>query len=57
MALANYVPHTSQEGACIARLRAHCLMSWPDDSSSQEEEEEDEQEEEEEVEQEEEEEH
>ena len=57
MALANHVPHISQEGACIARLRACRLMSWPDDSSSQEEEEEDEQEEEEEDEQEEEEEH
>ena len=39
MALANYVPCISQEGACIARLRAHRLMSWPDDSSLTEEEE------------------
>ena len=50
--LANYVPRASQEAAHIARLRARCLMSWPNDSSSQEEEEEDEQEEEEEEEEE-----
>ena len=49
VALANYVPHVSQEGAFIARLRTHHLVSWPDSSSSQEEEE-DEQEEEEEYE-------
>ena len=48
VALANYVPHTSQEGTHIARLGAHCLMSWPNDSSSQEKEEEDGQKEEEE---------
>ena len=48
MVLVNYVPQASQEGACIARLRACGLVSWPDDSSSQEEEEEEEQEEEEE---------
>ena len=40
VALANYVPCISQEGACIARLWACCLVSWPDDSSSTEEEEE-----------------
>ena len=34
--LANFVPHGPQEVACIARLRACCLMSWPDDSSSEE---------------------
>ena len=46
MALVNYVPHISQEVACIAGLGACHLMSWSDDSSSQEdEEEEDEQEE------------
>ena len=45
VALANYVPHISQEGARIVRLRAHHLVSWPDDSSSMEEEEEEEQEE------------
>ena len=53
VALANYVPCISQEVACIARLGAHHLVSWHDDSSSQEEKEEDEQEEEEEEEQEE----
>ena len=53
VALVNFVPRIPQEVAHIARLRAHCLMSWPDDSSSegeddgQMEEEEDEQEEEE----------
>ena len=46
--LVNYVPCIPQEVARIARLGAHCLMSWPNDSSSQEEEKEDEQEEEEE---------
>ena len=40
MALANYVPCVAQEVACIARLGAHCLVSWPDDSSLQEEEDE-----------------
>ena len=39
VALANYVPRISQEGAHIARLGACCLMSWPDDSSWMEEEE------------------
>ena len=38
MALANYVPHVSQEGARIARLGAWHLVSWPGDSSSMEEE-------------------
>ena len=38
VALANYAPRVSQEGSRIARPRAHCLVSWPDDSSSQEEE-------------------
>ena len=48
MALANFVPCTSQEAARIAGLRVHRLMSWPDDSSSEEgEQEEDEKEEEE----------
>ena len=56
VALANYMPRISKEAAHIARLRAHHLMSWPNDSSSQEEKE-NEQEEEEEDEQEEEEEH
>ena len=46
VALVNYVPCIPQEAACIARLGAHCLVSWPDDSSSQEEEEGDEEEEE-----------
>ena len=52
--LANFVPCVPQEVAHIARLRACCFISWPDDSSlekeedGQEEEEEDEQEEEEE---------
>ena len=40
MALTNYVPHVSQEAAHIAGLRAHHLMSWPDDSSQEEEEDE-----------------
>ena len=57
VALVNYVPCISQEVACIAGLRAHRLVSWPDDSPLEEEEEEDGQEEEEEDEQEEEEEH
>ena len=48
VALVNYVPCASQEGACIARLWARRLVSWPNNSSSQEEEEEDVQEEEEE---------
>ena len=52
VALANFVPCIPQEVACIARLRAHHLLSWPNDSSLQEEEE-DEPEEEEEGEQEE----
>ena len=47
MALANYVPCISEEGAHIARLGTRCLMSWADDYSLQEEED-DEQEEEEE---------
>ena len=34
MVLANYVPHISQEAAHIARLGAHWLISWPDDSST-----------------------
>ena len=37
VALVNFVPHIPQEVARIARLRAHCLMSWPHDSSSEEE--------------------
>ena len=37
VALANYVPHISQEVARIAGLGTRCLMSWPDDSSSEEE--------------------
>ena len=36
--LVNFVPHIPQEAACIARLGACRLMSWPDDSSSEEEE-------------------
>ena len=44
--LANYVPRISQEGACIVRLGARHLVSWPDDSSSMEEEEEEQEEEE-----------
>ena len=40
VALMNYVPCVSQEVAHIARLRAHHLVSWPDDSSLQEEEDE-----------------
>ena len=47
MVLANYVPHVSQEGACIVRLGACLLVSWPDNSSSMEEEEEEQEEEEE----------
>ena len=46
MALANYVPCISQEGAHIARLGAHHLVSWPNNSSSMEEEEEEQEEEE-----------
>ena len=34
------MPHISQEGAHIVRLRVRRLVSWPDDSSSTEEEEE-----------------
>ena len=34
----------SQEAACIVRLGACCLMSWPGDSSLQEEEEDEQQE-------------
>ena len=45
VALVNYVPCVSQEVARIMRLRAHHLMSWPDDSSSMEEEEEEQEEE------------
>ena len=37
MVLANYVPCISQEVACIAGLRTHCLMSWANDSSLEEE--------------------
>ena len=37
VALANFVPCLPQEVARIARLGAHCLVSWPDDSSSEEE--------------------
>ena len=37
VALANYVPHIPQEVDCMAELRAHHLMSWPNDSSSEEE--------------------
>ena len=47
VALVNYVPHVSQEGARIVRLGARCLVSWPDDSSLMEEEEEEQEEEEE----------
>ena len=39
VALANYVPHISQEGACIVRLGAPCLVIWPDNFSLMEEEE------------------
>ena len=45
MALANYVPHVSQEVAWIARLGARQLVSWPADSSMSEEEEHEEEEE------------
>ena len=34
VALVNYVPHVSQEAGRIARLGAHRLISWPDDSST-----------------------
>ena len=44
MALANYVPHVSQEAAWIARLRACRLVSWPANSSMSEEEEEEQEE-------------
>ena len=37
VALANFMPFVPQEAAHIARLGAHCLMSWPDNSSSEEE--------------------
>ena len=37
MALVNFVPCDPQEVACIARLGAHHLVSWPDNSSSEEE--------------------
>ena len=37
VALANFVPCAPQEAAHIARLRAQCLKSWPDDSSLEEE--------------------
>ena len=37
MALANFMPHIPQEVAHIARLRAHHLVSWPNNSSSEEE--------------------
>ena len=40
VALANYVPHICEEVAQIVRLRAHQLVSWPNDSSTSEEEEE-----------------
>ena len=39
IALANYVPHIPDEVAEIARLGAHQLVSWPNDSSTSEEEE------------------
>ena len=41
VALANFVPRISQEAACIAGLRAHHLVSWPNNSSSEENEQED----------------
>ena len=41
VALANFMPHTPQEVACIARLGAHHLVSWLDDSSLEEEDNED----------------
>ena len=44
VALANYVPHVSQEAAWIARLVAHQLVSWPANSSMSEEEEEEQEE-------------
>ena len=37
VALVNFMPCIPQEAAHIARLRAHHLMSWPDDSSEEEE--------------------
>ena len=39
MALANYVLHIPVEAAQITRLRAHQIVSCPDDSSTSEEEE------------------
>ena len=38
VALVNSVPRIPREAACIARLGARCLVSWPNDSSSEEEE-------------------
>ena len=46
VALANYVPCISQEVACIVRLVAHQLVSWPSNSSTSEEEDEEQEEEE-----------
>ena len=37
--LGNYVPCIPEEAAWIARLGAHQIVSWPDDSSTSEEEE------------------
>ena len=42
IALANYVPCIPDEAARIARLGAHQMVSWPEDSSTLEEEEEEE---------------
>ena len=39
VALANYVLHIPEEAAGIARLGAHRIVSWPNDSSTSEEEE------------------
>ena len=39
VALANYVPHITEEAALITRLGACRIVSWPDDSSTSEEEE------------------
>ena len=44
LALTYYMPHVSQEVACIVRLGAHQLVSWPADSSTSEEEEEEQEE-------------
>ena len=44
MALANYMPHVSQEVAQITRLGACQLVSWPADSSTSEAEEEEQEE-------------